>query len=70
MEKRTDPPTNIADGALDSQATTLEQHDDDSMHPNARIVGDLREYVTLPPVIDFSCIKGSDFDSGNDNEQE
>ena len=77
MEERTNGVEHHVAGvaaAVDSQETTLENDNDDngehddSMNPNAVLVGDLRDYVTFPPVIDWSRIKGSDFDSDNEDE--
>ena len=70
MEKRSEHPRKEA--AFDSQATTLDEQYDDSMDPRAIILGDLRDCVSYPPaMIDFSRIKGSDFnDSDNDDKQE
>ncbi len=41
------------------------------MDPRAIILGDLNDYVSFPPIIDFSRIKGSDFNKcDNDNNEE
>ena len=53
------------------EAATLEEQYDDSMDPRAIILGDLNDYVSFPPIIDISRIKGSDFNKcDNDNKEE
>ncbi len=70
MEQRSEHPSMDSKAAFEFQATTLEEQYDDSMDPCAIILGDLRDCVSFPPIIDFSRIEGSDFnDCDNDNKQ-
>jgi hypothetical protein len=52
------------------EAPTLEEQYDDSMDPCAIILGDLRDYVSFPPIIDFRRIKGSDFNKCDSDDKE